>query len=309
MVGGLLSVPGLIAATYGDDGPAQPDFGGVWARDLGWELPDSGPGPAENCSRANGTSDAQMLVGDYASPILKPHAAVKRLQGEMSKAAQAFPTLQPMRLYGYALHLRVNEMEMVQQRDRVLILYMQDHQVRTIRLNASHPVKVMPTWHGDSIGHYEGDTLVVDTVGIKVGPASNRSHGALPTPPIASEGREHRQHPARPRRGGAGLRRRQDQGVRGAPGLRHPPAGGGRPAATCAPSIEIGASPRASLNLVAAARAHAFLRHRGFVTPEDVKAIGLDVLRHRVILTYEAEAEEVTPDRVVQRIFERVEVP
>ncbi len=74
-------------------------------------------------------------------------------------------------------------------------------------------------------------------------------------------------------------------------------------------SIEIGASPRASLNLVAAARAHAFLRHRGFVTPEDVKAIGMDVLRHRVTLTYEAEAEELTPDRVIQRVFERVEVP
>ena len=74
-------------------------------------------------------------------------------------------------------------------------------------------------------------------------------------------------------------------------------------------SIEMGASPRASLALVAAARAHAFLRHRGFVTPEDVKAIGVDVLRHRVTLTYEAEAEELTSDRVVQRVFERVEVP
>ncbi|MHB8416522.1 MAG: AAA family ATPase [Myxococcales bacterium] len=75
------------------------------------------------------------------------------------------------------------------------------------------------------------------------------------------------------------------------------------------PSIQMGASPRASLALVATARAHAFLRHRGFVTPEDVKAVGLDVLRHRVTLTYEAEAEELTSDRVVQRVFERVEVP
>ena len=75
------------------------------------------------------------------------------------------------------------------------------------------------------------------------------------------------------------------------------------------PSIQLGASPRASLALVATARAHAFLRHRGFVTPEDIKAVGLDVLRHRVTLTYEAEAEELTSDRVVQRNFERVEVP
>ncbi|WP_050727397.1 AAA family ATPase [Vulgatibacter incomptus] len=73
--------------------------------------------------------------------------------------------------------------------------------------------------------------------------------------------------------------------------------------------IEYGASPRASIFLLRAAKAHAFLRRRGFVTPEDVKAVGLDVLRHRVIATYEAEAESVTPERIVQRIFERVEVP
>ncbi|MHB8872622.1 MAG: AAA family ATPase [Myxococcaceae bacterium] len=73
--------------------------------------------------------------------------------------------------------------------------------------------------------------------------------------------------------------------------------------------IEYGASPRATLFLSQAARAHAFLRHRGFVTPEDVKAIGFDVLRHRVSLTYEAEAEELTPEKIIQRIFDRVEVP
>jgi MoxR-like ATPase len=73
--------------------------------------------------------------------------------------------------------------------------------------------------------------------------------------------------------------------------------------------IEYGASPRATLSLVQAARAHAFLRHRGFVTPEDVKAIGYDVLRHRVTLTYEAEAEDLTPERIIQRVFDRVEVP
>lgn len=73
--------------------------------------------------------------------------------------------------------------------------------------------------------------------------------------------------------------------------------------------IEYGASPRASIYLLQAARAHAFLRHRGYVTPDDVKAVGCDVLRHRVILTYEAEAEEVTAEKIVQRIFDRVEVP
>jgi MoxR-like ATPase len=76
-----------------------------------------------------------------------------------------------------------------------------------------------------------------------------------------------------------------------------------------APMIRYGASPRASIALNMAARARAFLQHRGYVIPEDVKAIGMDVLRHRISLTYEAEAEEVTSDQVVTRIFEAVEVP
>ena len=76
-----------------------------------------------------------------------------------------------------------------------------------------------------------------------------------------------------------------------------------------APLIEYGASPRASIALNLAARAHAFLRHRGYVTPEDVKAIGPDVLRHRMVLSYEAEAEEVTAEQIVRRVFEVVEVP
>jgi len=73
--------------------------------------------------------------------------------------------------------------------------------------------------------------------------------------------------------------------------------------------IEFGASPRASIALALAGRAHAFLKHRGYVTPEDIKAIGPDVLRHRVVLTYEAEAEEVTAEDIVRRVFEVVEVP
>lgn len=73
--------------------------------------------------------------------------------------------------------------------------------------------------------------------------------------------------------------------------------------------IEYGASPRASIYLNLASRAHAFLRHRGYVTPEDVKAVGADILRHRVILTYEAEAEEITSEDIIRRLFEHVEVP
>jgi len=73
--------------------------------------------------------------------------------------------------------------------------------------------------------------------------------------------------------------------------------------------VQYGASPRATLCMVAAARGHAFLRGRGFVTPEDVKTVGADVLRHRMILSFEAEAESITPDDVIQRVFDAVEVP
>ena len=73
--------------------------------------------------------------------------------------------------------------------------------------------------------------------------------------------------------------------------------------------IDFGASPRATINLVRAAKARAFTEHRGYITPEDIRYIGADVLRHRVILTYEAEAEELTPEDVIQRLFEVIEVP
>lgn len=76
-----------------------------------------------------------------------------------------------------------------------------------------------------------------------------------------------------------------------------------------APMIEYGASPRASIYLHKAARAHAFLRRRGYVTPEDVKAVGVDILRHRVILSYEAEAEERTSEDIIKQIFDTIEVP
>jgi MoxR-like ATPase len=75
------------------------------------------------------------------------------------------------------------------------------------------------------------------------------------------------------------------------------------------PLVEFGASPRATIYLTIAAQAHAFIRGRGYVTPEDVKTIGPDVLRHRVILSYEAEAEDVTADEIVRRVFDAVPVP
>jgi MoxR-like ATPase len=73
--------------------------------------------------------------------------------------------------------------------------------------------------------------------------------------------------------------------------------------------IEFGASPRAGIFLARASRAHAFINGRGYVTPEDIKAIGADVLRHRIIPTYEAEAENISADDLIRKIFEGVEVP
>jgi MoxR-like ATPase len=75
------------------------------------------------------------------------------------------------------------------------------------------------------------------------------------------------------------------------------------------PLVEFGASPRATLSLAQAGRAHAFLRGRAFVTPEDIKAVAPDVLRHRVLTTYEAEAEEVTSDDIVKRVLDTVRAP
>ncbi len=73
--------------------------------------------------------------------------------------------------------------------------------------------------------------------------------------------------------------------------------------------IEYGASPRATIYLTIASKAYAFLKGRGYVTPQDVKSIGMDVLRHRIIITYEAEAEEMTSEKVIQNIFDNIEVP
>ena len=75
------------------------------------------------------------------------------------------------------------------------------------------------------------------------------------------------------------------------------------------PLLQVGASPRATINLTRAAKAHAFIRGRGYVTAEDVKAVAYHVLRHRLILTYEAEAENVTTDNVIKEILGHVEVP
>jgi hypothetical protein len=153
-----------------------PDISGFWTHAaLGFESPISGPGPVRNLSRlksgANvGASDFNSLVGDYRNPILQPWAAdvVKRF-GEISLSGRAFPDPDNQCLLNPVPYIFWNfEIQMLQLPDEVIILYPHDQDRREVRLNGSHPANITPTAHGDSIGHYEGGTLVVDTVGIKL---------------------------------------------------------------------------------------------------------------------------------------------
>jgi hypothetical protein len=153
------------------------DFSGIWSHPSlnGLEPPRSGPGPVTNRSRRTGpqagVASINQLVGDYTDPILQPWAAevVKKL-GEISLAGKGYPTPRnqcwpegmPFVLINYG-------MQMLQRPDKITILYPFDHQFRQIRMNQPHPAQVTPSWYGDSVGHYEGDELVIDTVGIKVG--------------------------------------------------------------------------------------------------------------------------------------------
>jgi hypothetical protein len=156
------------------DTAAIPDFSGIWAH-LTWpdaEPPLTGLGPVTNRSRRNGASDVYELVGDYTNPILKPHAAeIVKKHGEISLTGVPYPTPSNQCWPGGMPFVLYNiGMQMLQQREKITILYSNDHEVRHVRMNQSHPASVKPSWYGDSVGHYEGDTLVIDTVGVKIGP-------------------------------------------------------------------------------------------------------------------------------------------
>ena len=150
---------------------APPDFSGLWWHTSlpGPEPLASGPTSVTNLSRTRqGYSDYGQLVGDYKNPILKPEtAATVKKFGDMSRAGiefpnpanQCWPEPGPFIYKNFGL-------QVLQHGDEITLLYEQDHEFRHIRMNASHPVPLSPSWYGDSVGHYEGDTLVVDTVGI-----------------------------------------------------------------------------------------------------------------------------------------------
>jgi hypothetical protein len=151
--------------------PPVPDFAGNWARTtFALEQPDSGPGPVRTV-RLRVDGSAQYNLGDEKSPILKPAAAAAvKIRNDMQVAGKDQPTPSNHCLPMVAPYVfRVQQMQMMQTKNEILILYMQDHQIRHVKLNASHPAHPTPTWYGDSTGHFEGDALVVDTIGFKVG--------------------------------------------------------------------------------------------------------------------------------------------
>jgi hypothetical protein len=125
-----------------------------------------------NVSRQNGVSDIYQLVGDYTNPILKLQAAeVVKRAGEVALSGVTYPTPSNQCWPGGVPFIFWNiGMQMLQQPDKLTILYSNDHEVRHVRMNQPHPAPVTPSWYGDSVGHYEGDTLVIDTVGVKIGP-------------------------------------------------------------------------------------------------------------------------------------------
>jgi len=173
---GLVSAAALVWPALGAQFPASPpDLAGLWSRPyIGFEPPLSGPGPVVNRSRVGGQSNLSQFVGDYTSPILKPDAAaiVKR-HGEIERTGTAAPNPSNQCLpMSPPYILQRQQIQLLQQEHQITILYAEDHQVRRVRLNSEHPAKLIPSWYGDSIGHFEGDTLVVDTVGIRVGPHS-----------------------------------------------------------------------------------------------------------------------------------------
>src|ERR1700704_879261 len=176
-VGAVLGQQGAPVAAPGNlvtaSAASIPDFSGTWRHgNLPWFIPPaSGPGPVTNLSREKGTgvSDYGSLGGGYKNPILQPWAAdVVRKKGELSLAGVTFPspsnTCWPEPVPYLFKHAA---MQMLQLPDQIVMLFNENHEVRRVRMNQPHPAKVTPSWHGDAVGRYEGDTLVIDTVGIR----------------------------------------------------------------------------------------------------------------------------------------------
>jgi hypothetical protein len=153
-----------------------PDLSGIWGRNfLTFEPPSSGPGPIVSKLRRPDGTTIFSAVGDYTNPILTPQAAEivkKHGETELSGIAnpnrhnQCWPEPTP-----FILGIQMG-MQLIQGKGEVTLLYVGNNLVRRVRMNVPHSMHVTPSWQGESVGHYEGDTLVIDTTGQKVGPLS-----------------------------------------------------------------------------------------------------------------------------------------
>src|SRR5690242_15832629 len=163
----LIAGAAVLCAGAASAAAPVPDFSGVWGRtSVDYEPPSSGPGPVMNKTRT-----FYMRIGNDSNPILKPAAAQRvREAAAISRTGVNFPTPSNQCTPWSAPYAwRALQMQMLQEKDRVTVLYVGDQQIRHIRLNSRHPERVTPSAMGDSVGHYEGGTLVIDTVGIKPG--------------------------------------------------------------------------------------------------------------------------------------------
>jgi hypothetical protein len=167
---GQTVAPAVGPASVTQSTASVPDLSGIWSRPyFGVEPPPSGPGPVMARPGNRG-----RIVGDHTNPILKPHAAeVVKKHGEIEVGGVAVPNPRNQCWpEGLPFIFTDAGMQILQQPNAVTIVYDHDHQVRRVRLNEAHPAQVTPSWYGNSVGHWEGDTLLIDTVGIKVGPLS-----------------------------------------------------------------------------------------------------------------------------------------
>jgi len=171
----LLALFATAAASSGAQAAPAPDLSGTWNHPgiPGFEPLATGPTSLVNLERREGgVANNRTLVGDYRNPILKPEtAATVKKFGEIELGHYSYPTPRNQCWPGGVPFEFTNTgLMLLQKPEEILLLYRSDHQVRHVRMNQQHPANLVPSWYGDSIGHYEGDTLVVDTVGVKIGP-------------------------------------------------------------------------------------------------------------------------------------------
>ena len=153
-------------------GPAIPDLTGYWQHGVPgqqYDNPPSGPGPVRRIGVPENYTANLNWHGDDKNPILQPWAA-EAVRKEWERESQGLPELSPMttcRPAGVPFVLSfLRPMQLLQTRDKVLFLYQFDHQSRTVYLDRPHSKALKPSYYGESVGHYEGDTLVVDTIGM-----------------------------------------------------------------------------------------------------------------------------------------------